>query len=106
MEHDLAILSDWFKVNKLTLNTNKSVGIFFNHINHNIKLTNVMVNEVKLPFVDSTKLLSVWVDSKLKWNMHVEKLLVKLHRGLGMLRRSKKLLSSSWQKNTLLCTSF
>ena len=98
MEHDLAILSDWFKANKLTLNTNKSVGIFFNHTNHNLKLTNVMVNEVQLPFVDSTKFLGVWVDSKLKWNMHVEKLIMKMHRGLGMLWRSRKLLSAHGKK--------
>ena len=29
LEHDLSIISDWFKANKLTLNTKKSVSILF-----------------------------------------------------------------------------
>ena len=37
----------------------------------------------------------MWLDDRLSWDTHVTKLLMKLKCGLGMLRRSKHLLTSS-----------
>ena len=98
MEHDLSILSDWFKANKLTLITNKSVSMFFNYTNREIKLTEVTVNKAKSPYVKLTKFLGVWIDCKLNWNIHVEKVLAKMHQSLGMLKRSKNMLPTHGKK--------
>ena len=92
MEHDLNILSEWFKTNKLTLNTNKSVCMFFNCAKREIIPIDISVDGSKLPYVTETKFLGVWIDAKLTWKTHIEKLLTKLHRGLSLIKQSKNLL--------------
>ena len=97
IERELAILGDWFRANKLTLNVDKSVFLMFNrrgqgHINQ-LKLGDSLINRVS-----STKFLGVWVDDHLNWKTHLNKLLSKLKCGLGMLQRSRELLSCRAKK--------
>ena len=91
VERELAILGDWFRANKLTLNVEKSVFLMFNqkgqcNINQ-LKLGDSLINRVS-----TTKFLGVWLDDQLNWKTHLNKLLSKLKCGLGMLQRSKELL--------------
>ena len=51
-------------------------------------------NGVEIPRVCSAKLLGTWIDDKLTWDTHVNKLLAKLKSGIGMLQCSKNLLTS------------
>ena len=97
VERELAILGDWFRANKLTLNVDKSVFLMFNrkgqgHINQ-LKLGDSLIHRVS-----TTKFLGVWVDDQLNWKTHLNKLLSKLKCGLGMLQRSKELLSHRAKK--------
>ena len=62
------------------------------HINQ-LKLGDSLINRVS-----STKFLGVWVDDHLNWNTHLNKLLSKLKCGLGMLHRSRNLLSCRAKK--------
>ena len=97
VERELAILGDWFRANKLTLNVEKSVFLMFNrkgqgNINQ-LKLGDSLINRVS-----TTKFLGVWLDDQLNWKTHLNKLLSKLKCGLGMLQRSKELLSYKAKK--------
>ena len=103
IEEDLKVLSDWFKVNSLTLNEEKSVTMTFrpqkftgskksygSHLfagansktsrNTNMTGSNITVNNVCLPDITYKKFLGVWIDSKLTWNHHLSKLYVKLKK--------------------------
>ena len=53
---DLTILADWFKVNKLTLNLDKSTFILFKHGNKNTKLENLKFDNCSIPRSTSTKI--------------------------------------------------
>ena len=55
----------------------------------------LVLNKILIPRVGSTKFLGLWIDDKLAWHVHVEKLLLKLKSRLGMLYKSKNLLSTS-----------
>ena len=97
VERELEILSDWFRVNKLTLNVDKSVFLMFNRrgqrsINQ-LKLGDSLINRVS-----STKFLGMWVDDQLNWKIHMSRLLTKLKCGLGMVQRSSNLLSTKAKK--------
>ena len=63
---------------------------------HNLKQLvpnfKIELNGVEIPRVKHAKFLGVWLDDKLKWDMHVNKLANKLKCGMGMLRHSKNLL--------------
>ena len=95
IKHDLEIINDWFKANKLTLNKKKSVSIFFNsktkeklQIPDGLKLENSYIN-----FIDHTKFLGVWIDKNLTWTAHTNRVIQKIKRNAHMLFRSKNLLS-------------
>ena len=71
IEHDLSIISDWFKANGLTLNLEKSVCIFFpcktKQGNEQFRIT---LDNMSIPFVSQTKFLGIWIDKHLNWNHH------------------------------------
>ena len=93
VESELANIQDYFNANKLTLNVSKSMYILY----HNQKTPpldfRVKLNGIDLPRTNCAKLLGVWLDDKLKWDTHVNKLIHKLKSGLGMMRRSKNFLT-------------
>ena len=94
IETELLRVQDWFSANKLTLNVTKSVYLLFNaHGQKNIKFK-LLLNGVEIPSVLYAKLLGTWIDDKLTWETHANKLLAKLKCGIGMLQRSKHLLTS------------
>ena len=100
IEHDLEIINDWFKANKLMLNKKKSLSIFFSsktneklQIPPSLKLENSNIN-----FVDHTKFLGVWIDKNLTWTAHTNRVIQKIQRNAHMLFRSKNLLSAHAKK--------
>ena len=58
----------------------------------------IELNGVEIPRVKHAKLLGVWLDDKLNWDMHVNKPVNKLKCGVEMLQRSKNLLSVKAKK--------
>jgi len=69
----LQLARDWFNLNKLKINEEK---------------TQTLVCSLKTEVEeDHVKLLGFWVDSKLSWHDHIEKVCVKLSRVLYLLRK-------------------
>ena len=56
------------------------------------------LNDIQIPRVRVAKLLGTWIDENLNWDIHVKQLLIKLRCGLGMLKRSKNLLTPQAKK--------
>ena len=89
--HDLSILSDWFKANQLSMNEKKSVCMLFS--NKNCKLNSLAWDDQKIFFVDSTKFLGIWIDHRLTWRNHLEKIYQKVKRNQNLLKLSKYFLN-------------
>ena len=98
VEQELCRVCDWFHANKLTLDINKSSYLLIegNKTTHT-KFT-LSLNGLEIPRVSHAKFLGTWLDDKLSWDTHVSKLMLKLKCGLGMLKRSTTLLSSSTKR--------
>ena len=56
------------------------------------------VGNEQIKQVNSTKFLGVWIDNKLKWNIHLDKLYIKLKCAIGMLSQGKNLLDTHTKK--------
>ena len=93
IEHDLRIIQDWFNANKLTLNMTKSVYVVFGDDNNTLKNLVLKIGETQIPRVPSAKILGLWIDEKLTWNTHIDKILTKLRSRLGLLKYSKNILT-------------
>ena len=65
--------------------------MFFNCSKRDIIPVDIVMDGNKLPYVTETKFLGVWIDSKLTWKTHTEKLLIKLNKGISLINRSKNL---------------
>ena len=94
LEHDLGIISNWFKANLLTLNANKTVAMQFLHRKSTGQIKSIMIDNTQLPFIRETKFLGIWLDEKLSWKPHIAKLINKLKRNIHLLANHRNFLDS------------
>ena len=100
MEIDLTQLNDWFRANLLMLNLSKSRGMSF--VYGKGKIAPIKIESVPLPEATKFKFLDIWFDSKLRWNCHIDKLLLKIKQNSNLLKVSPKFLN----KQSLLSIYF
>lgn len=92
---DLISILDWCNANKLSLNLKKTNYILFNpntvkdNLNHQPDL---IVNNIKIEQVEYTKFLGLYIDSKLKWEYHVNNVCNKLTQAKFFLNAIKNFL--------------
>jgi len=86
---ELKLVSKWLKLNKLSLNTNKTELIFFHSRQHLINYEGISIkfNGKKLHPVDYVKYLGMYIDKYLSWDFHILQLSKKLSRANGILSK-------------------
>ena len=90
--HDLNLMVDWFKANKLSLNLSKTIGIKFWDNNKNMTIN---VDNMNIQMTECTKFLGDYIDYKLAWHIHVNRLLDTLNTNRCMLCLGKRLLDTT-----------
>ena len=90
IEEDLKTISDWFKANKLSLNLNKTVYVFFGNSKNEVKPV-LEINNIILKPSKIAKFLGLWLDEDLNWNTHITKLINKIKRNMHLLQVPKNL---------------
>ena len=98
LEADLNKISEWLKVNKLSLNIKKTHFIVFTNKNASKPILNISIDEHKIDETDHTKFLGVVIDSKLTWKNHISYITGKIAKGIGVITKARILLD----KNTLI----
>jgi hypothetical protein len=90
---ELSKLSVWFRANKLSLNVAKTNFMFFGYkpIPKTSDHVQLFLDDYALERVSSTKFLGVFVDEKLKWNIHVNYVANKISKGLGIMGRVRNI---------------
>ncbi len=87
MTHDLRVLVDWFKANKLTLNLDKTSFVLFQPkgitLDEDISLS---VDNVSISRERTVKFLGLYLDEYLKFDSHIKHVCSKLAKNLFMLR--------------------
>ena len=71
VEHDLEVLQDWFRANKLTLNVKKSVCLIFNDSKYKKVDMSLVLSGKIIPVQNEMKFLGVWFDKDLKWERQI-----------------------------------
>ena len=85
MNTELVKLSEWFKINKLSLNVKKSNYMLFGK-----KITEVLpviLDGVELIRVNCTKFLGVIIDERFTWVNHIDAIKNKVRRTIGCMYR-------------------
>ena len=93
VNNELSKLSEWFRANKLSLNAVKTHYMLFGNkpFPKTLKQLNINLDGNIIEQVKSIKFLGVFFDEKLKWNVHVNHVVSKISRGLGVLGRVRNI---------------
>lgn len=88
INHDLALITTWLRANKISLNTSKTEIIIFRSKRKTItKKLNFRISGQKIPISKTVKYLGVILNENLSWDSHMDYILPKLNRGLGLLSK-------------------
>lgn len=88
MMYDLTLLSEYFRVNKLTLNLNKTKFVNFGSarkINQTSKSIEYQSSTIER--VDCIKYLGLQIDSRLSWSNHIEHVSTRIAGAIGAISR-------------------
>ena len=93
MNEELKKLTLWFKINKLSLNIEKTSYIHFGKHTKG-KQSELYIDKCQVIETNVYKFLGVLVDSHLNWKSHISHVEKKISRGIGILCRLKKVFTN------------
>ena len=97
LEHDLSLLFDWFRANKLTLNLSKTQFLLFK--THPKTATfSIELQGITIKPSNDCKFLGIKLDDKLDWTPHINERILRIKRNINMLRTNVNGLNSSAKK--------
>ena len=88
---ELEKISIWLKMNKLSLNTQKTKMMVFHRKQKHIKKLNIAINGAKIDRVKSFNFLGITIDEKLSWSHHVAIVKKKISKVIRILYRLKNI---------------
>ena len=102
MNAKLENVSTWFKSNKLSLNVDKTKWFLFHPLSKRQflpqTLPNLLIEDIHIKREHVTKFLGVIIDENLSWKQHIEILSSKISKTIGILYKSRDVLSKQCLK--------
>jgi hypothetical protein len=98
--NELCKINEWFQINKLFLNIDKTNYIIF-HSNRKtlpLNIHKIKIKDMELTQKTSTKFLGVTIDQNLNWKEHTSQIALKISKNMNIIRHILKLIN----KNALL----
>ena len=100
---ELVNINTWFQANKLSLNADKTKYILFHkprkRMNIPLVLPSLKISRTEIKREQSVKFLGVMIDENLNWKNHIDTLLNKVSKSIGVLYKASKLLNFRCLKN-------
>jgi hypothetical protein len=92
-------INDWFKVNQLSINFNKTHYIQFTARNNNLEnKINTAYDNKQIISISNIKFLGVYTDDKMSWKYHIEHINSKLSTACFIIRSLKPYTSINTSK--------
>uniref|UniRef100_A0A3Q2ZQH6 Reverse transcriptase domain-containing protein n=1 Tax=Kryptolebias marmoratus TaxID=37003 RepID=A0A3Q2ZQH6_KRYMA len=88
MQTEFVKIQTWFKVNKLSLNIDKTNYMIFSNKKRTVNGT-FKVDGIEICRVSEVKFLGVIIDEKLTWRAHIDYLRTKISRSIAVLHKVK-----------------
>ena len=92
VNNELEKLYIWFRVNKLSLNMNKTIFIMFANKTKHRPTVNITLNGRNIEQVSHTKCIGVITDDNLMWREHIKTAETKVSKGIAVLYKTKDVL--------------
>jgi hypothetical protein len=92
LNKELENISNWLKLNKLSLNLQKTKAMLFHTPQRKVNSPEIQIDDYKVMYVDHFNYLGIHFDSHLKWNKHLEIISKKVSKTIGIINRLKRFL--------------
>ena len=89
LNKELCGIDEWLKVNKLSLNVNKSKYMLFNAGNKRLYPFEIKIDDISIERVYVFNFLGLIMDEHLNWKSHVENISNKCSKTIGVLNKLK-----------------
>ena len=93
LNDELKLMTEWFRANLLSLNVSKTSFIVFDH-RKNLEVK-IYIDNMLLERQNDTKFLGVILSSDLKWNKHVDTVVNKITKTIGIISKVRHFLPIS-----------
>jgi hypothetical protein len=97
MNMELTKISDWFKMNKLSLNVEKTKWTLFHPASKKkllpCELPLLFIDKIQIKRVISANFLGIYVDENLSWKYHIDFLSNKVAKSIGILYKARGVLN-------------
>ena len=90
---ELQNISDWLRLNKLSLNPLKTKAMLFHTPRRKVLIPEIFINETPIKFVDTFDYLGIEIDKHLNWKAHIRKITIKMSKVTGVMCRMKNIFS-------------
>ncbi len=85
LQTEINVIVDWFALNKLVINVSKTQLMSFS-LTKPHKLPRIIITGNDVQFVEFVKFLGCYVDFRLKWDLHIQRVCSCVCKGIAMLR--------------------
>ena len=75
----------WLKLNKLSINVNKSKCIVFRQPQRTVAIPELTIDENIIKAVDNFSFLGLNINNNLKWENHIDCISIKISRTIGIM---------------------
>ncbi len=89
LNKDLETINTWARKWKIKINADKTEGLIISRKSTQYAVPKITLDGCNVNFVREHKHVGVWLDNKLDWKIHIEKLADKANKRMGILRRFK-----------------
>ena len=94
LNKELNSISDWLKLNKLSINVEKTQAIMFHNPQKKVQYPTLLIDGKKIEFVDKCNYLGIIIDQHLNWKNHIDAISKKISKVLGIMSKMKHTLPS------------
>jgi endonuclease/exonuclease/phosphatase family metal-dependent hydrolase len=95
INNELEKINIWLKVNKLSLNVNKTKAMLFHTPQKKVRNISLKLDDSEIEMVDNFNYLGIILDSHLSWKFHTSMISNKISRTNGIMRKLKKTIPPS-----------
>ena len=94
INQELNNINDWFKLDKLSLNPNKTKAMYFHSPNKVVRPINLNIDNTDIEFVTHFNYLGIIIDTHLSWKSHTNMISQKIAKTIGIMCKMKKFVPS------------
>ena len=95
INYELSVISEWLKLNKLSLNVAKTKAMIFHAPQKKVTEPDIFIDDIRISYVSEFNFLGILIDKNLKWKSHINMVSKKVSKAVGIMARLRNFIPKS-----------